>query len=332
MSVPMMVMTLAQPGKRSHYELAGVLIRLFLECHSSDATKLIIFGWEVLVVSKRLAAFLFLFVISTLGAQAQNNCFYCHATHPMSLRGLHRGGVAACDFCHTMHNSQDGSPADSEHPNGIAFLLVHSNPSDVCLICHDDLISHNFSSNPLNPGRMIGAGHNVIVPSRNVGPDDVLETSPGGSFPSDQFSCTSCYDPHGNRNFRMLYGDGGVAQHELFAYQVPAPDASGASIYHGYESNTRRTAYLALVPFEDQNMTINSDDGPTATSQVMCLTCHRAHASSAPDAGRWDFSITYLSDDGVASGSYPIEDPYTSPNQRSLCNKCHVKDFGDAPL
>ena len=58
----------------------------------------------------------------------------------------------------------------------------------------------------------------------------------------------------------------------------------------------------------------------------MCLTCHRAHASSGPNAGRWDFNITFLSEDGLESGSYPLPDPYADPAQRSLCNKCHVKD------
>jgi hypothetical protein len=61
----------------------------------------------------------------------------------------------------------------------------------------------------------------------------------------------------------------------------------------------------------------------------MCLTCHRAHASSAPDAGRWDFNVTLLHEDGDESGSYEIPDPYSSVNQRSLCNKCHKKDVDD---
>jgi hypothetical protein len=62
----------------------------------------------------------------------------------------------------------------------------------------------------------------------------------------------------------------------------------------------------------------------------MCLTCHRAHASSAADAGRWDFQVTLLHEDGAESGSYQIPDPYASTNQRSLCNKCHNKDEFDA--
>jgi cytochrome c553 len=89
------------------------------------------------------------------------------------------------------------------------------------------------------------------------------------------------------------------------------------------------TAYLAEVPFEDAANTTSSTAGPSATSQVSCITCHRAHATSAPDAGRWDFSVTLLHEDGVESGSYQIPDPYGDLNQRSLCNKCHNKDEFD---
>jgi hypothetical protein len=99
-----------------------------------------------------------------------------------------------------------------------------------------------------------------------------------------------------------------------------------------YNSGNPATSYLAAVPFEDAAMTVSSTAGPSATSQVSCISCHRAHASSAPDAGRWDFNVTWLSDDGVKSGSYAIPNPYPDvvpQTQRSLCNKCHVKDEGD---
>ncbi|PIV81028.1 hypothetical protein COW53_06515 [bacterium CG17_big_fil_post_rev_8_21_14_2_50_64_8] len=102
--------------------------------------------------------------------------------------------------------------------------------------------------------------------------------------------------------------------------------------YNGTEDQTgglAASAYLAEVPFEDAANTTSSTAGPGAGSQVSCITCHRAHASSAPDAGRWDFSVTLLEEDGAISGSYAIPDPYASPNQRSLCNKCHNKDAFD---
>jgi hypothetical protein len=104
------------------------------------------------------------------------------------------------------------------------------------------------------------------------------------------------------------------------------------------------TAYLALVPFERgtadrTTLDPTSTTGPAGSSNVMCLTCHRAHASAFKNAGRWDFTTELLAEshplatdggidgDDVAAKYYgrDIETDF-GPGQRSLCNKCHVQD------
>jgi cytochrome c553 len=118
----------------------------------------------------------------------------------------------------------------------------------------------------------------------------------------------------------------------------PSGSAMGgtrAGIYNLYNGSddlfggAAATAYLNEVPFEDPANTTISTAGPSGTSQVSCITCHRAHATSATDAGRWDHNVTFLEEDGHESGSYKIPNPYTV-FQRSLCNKCHIKDEFDA--
>ena len=39
-----------------------------------------------------------------------------------------------------------------------------------------------------------------------------------------------------------------------------------------------------------------STEGPDQNSNVMCLTCHRAHASPFAHDGRWDFQSTLLAE------------------------------------
>ncbi|MEW6602514.1 MAG: cytochrome C, partial [Nitrospirota bacterium] len=105
-------------------------------------------------------------------------------------------------------------------------------------------------------------------------------------------------------------------------------------------------SYLALVPFEsgteDRSMLVPSGrSGPDVSGRanVMCLTCHRAHASAFPFIGRWDFKATFIADshpktgDGGVSGSDVLHSYYGrnmtvqfGQYQRSLCNKCHMQD------
>jgi hypothetical protein len=95
-------------------------------------------------------------------------------------------------------------------------------------------------------------------------------------------------------------------------------------------SGTATDAYLPEVPFEDINndLTTRVQGAILGSSQVSCVTCHRAHATSAANAGRWDFQVTGLAEDGAESGSYTLPNPFDS-YQRSLCNKCHAQDEFD---
>jgi len=322
--------------------------------------------------------------------------------------GFHDGGVAVCGACHTMHNSQDGIHGDLGQQGGNSLLKINP-PSDLCLSCHADHFGSVMSSNSLNPlpergpgdfvfllesnindepmgggGPISGdhAGHNIKAPGHGLSSDGTYQTSPGGNYPAMNLKCTSCHDPHGNENYRMLRG---VGQNGPGRFFNPAPIAEGiplglsefetdffhnaytsgmsqwcANCHQDYLTNDHQIAgvgfkhpidttmdpsiiswygyyngsadptggdlsasYLAEVPFEDPANTLYSTGGPGAASRIMCLTCHRAHASSGPYSGRWDFNVATLGQDGVVSGSFPIPNPYPDPDQQPLCYKCH---------
>jgi len=113
----------------------------------------------------------------------------------------------------------------------------------------------------------------------------------------------------------------------------------------GNLNGSQGSAYLALVPFEtgiSDTMFLDpsSSSGPgPGNANVMCLTCHRAHASAFQNIGRWDFEVAFIADshpqfgDGGASGN-DVANSYYGRNmtaefgetQRQLCNKCHLKD------
>ena len=119
--------------------------------------------------------------------------------------------------------------------------------------------------------------------------------------------------------------------------------------YNAYLSSSKstgskETAYLFLVPFETGAKEASSLDprstaGPDPGANVMCLSCHRAHASAFRAIGRWDLDAHFLSRSHPAKGdtdasSADVMHSYYGldiaakfgTGQRSLCNKCHKKD------
>jgi hypothetical protein len=154
--------------------------------------------------------------------------------------------------------------------------------------------------------------------------------------------CANCH--------MAFWAPGGAGQHKH-----PAGNTSGLganNIFNNYNAYVKTgdvtgnvaDSYLSLVPFERQvsdptQLSSTSSRGPDGSSNVMCLTCHRAHVSAFPNSGRWDFEAELLvdshpqdTDAGAIAGdqlaSYYGRDIATvfDPEQRSLCNKCHLKD------
>ena len=119
-------------------------------------------------------------------------------------------------------------------------------------------------------------------------------------------------------------------------------DTYNRYIKTGDTTGTRETAYLALVPFErgesdagmlDPTSTVRPDNA----SNIMCLTCHRAHASAFKFAGRWDFTAELVvnshpsATDGGVTGNDVLYSYYGrnmatefGAGQRNLCEKCHT--------
>jgi hypothetical protein len=136
-------------------------------------------------------------------------------------------------------------------------------------------------------------------------------------------------------------------------------------VYNKYISSGNFAAvsanrYTSLVPFENSGIVGATPTGGTMAgltalaaatanpaaavfvastdSNVMCLSCHRAHASAFSSMGRWNFDDTFITNSTVLvdtqNRTAPVlERAYygrtktTFGNyQRSMCNKCHGKD------
>ncbi len=153
--------------------------------------------------------------------------------------------------------------------------------------------------------------------------------------------CGNCHTAFLHNNHRT----GGTSfQHPAGSNALFTPDT--LNFYNSYLrsgdfTGLGATAYLQFVPFERgtinlQQLDPNSTQGPDATANVMCLSCHRAHASAFPNIGRWDFTANLLVDSHPATGDVGASgsDPYYSyygrdiatdfgAGQGQFCEKCH---------
>ena len=104
--------------------------------------------------------------------------------------------------------------------------------------------------------------------------------------------------------------------------------------------------YDPLVPFarNESDRTALNPAAPAAAAAgdtVMCLSCHRAHASAFDNILRWDNQVEFIAESRILNQvgtSVPTESAYYANGatvdivatygdwQRQLCNKCHVKD------
>ncbi len=137
-----------------------------------------------------------------------------------------------------------------------------------------------------------------------------------------------------------------------------------ANIYNAYVKSgdltgAQSASYTSLVPYEEGTKVIATlsahntvKTGPSSgTENVMCLSCHRAHASGWSSMTRWNNKNEFLTvagefpgidavdaeakggqyNNGMTQGQYKAAMYDRSPTsfafaQRSLCNKCHAKD------
>jgi hypothetical protein len=158
-----------------------------------------------------------------------------------------------------------------------------------------------------------------------------------------------------------MHSDAGVLRHPTEQVMSGANQGPyGSYVKSGDMTGVIASSYLSLVPYEEgltySTANINTlkshaqtDDsslgGPTGAATVMCLSCHRAHASGFMDMTRWQNNGEFI----VSNGLYPGTDnsesalarghssqetaaAYYNRNvtkfsayQRSFCNKCHER-------
>ena len=204
-------------------------------------------------------------------------------------------------------------------------------------------------------GKTFTAVFNAVVPSTYNRSEAVTATRVAyGAGISDW--CATCHpDMHSGSSSKMTH---------------PVNQGLGSSVAANYNAyigsgnmaGTSTTSYDSIVPFQTDNTTdyaalkllaVNdgsNKNGPASSDRVMCLSCHRAHATGWEYMGRWNNAGELIAVDGVWPGTdsastvanlpkwaqgrtvaettkaYNDTTMHYATYQRSLCNKCHAKD------
>jgi hypothetical protein len=231
-----------------------------------------------------------------------------------------------CESCHDPHGSVDGGTAAGTFP-----------------------ISVSGSYGDIPPAGTIAGNYRLL---RDFGAADAPIAVVDGWVETDTDHvaygqgmsewCASCHGAFINTNLKHPSGNG---------QGLNGGSSSTAANYNAYVktglfTGSQTTSYTALVPFERQETDtatllagVTSTEGPAGGENVMCLTCHRAHASAFNNSTRWNMETEFLAHGyptlvELAPEVTDITTLYYGRDivgefgeyQRSLCNKCHVKD------
>lgn len=257
-------------------------------------------------------------------------------THAQSPGGSYNSSVLGCNSCHDPHGktnkglpvsdsgSYGGTPAKGTTLGNYRLLGGLSYKGGKQTVGYS--FNYNTPVAKQNPGIKYGQSDTSHVDY--------------GSGMSEW--CGNCHEAYLN-NEHNKSGGSGFGHPAGNARRLEQKMISNYNTYikTGDFSGNAATAYLALVPFERGIKDVNflnptSTQGPYASSNVMCLTCHRAHASAFKNIGRWDFGASLIVNSHPAAGDAGVtgNDVFYSyygrnitaqfgSGQRQFCEKCH---------
>lgn len=294
---------------------------------------------------------------------AADTSFVADTDNTIAPGGTFPAANLACTSCHDPHGGvrrlSDGTYANVTHSPGASNAPVIASGS------------YNNSVAPA-AGQAVGAYR--LLRGLN-------DTTQGVTFAGVAIAIApSTYNQSEATNqVRVAYGASGSdtwgnwcatchpAMHSSGNYVHPIDQSLGSDVANNYNAYVKSgdltgsatTSFTSLVPFAENTGDIptlqghakNTNaylNGPGSSDKVMCLTCHRAHASGFTEALRFNvegefmiYNSTYPGTDttptvpqfargrlGAETQAAYYDRPVTAfaSYQRVLCNKCHAKD------
>jgi hypothetical protein len=290
----------------------------------------------------------------------------------LSPGGTYPVGSLGCDSCHNPHNtlSRDTSTAGLPVSGSGSYGAAPAPGTSVGV--YRLLAGINYTipiAGGLTSPAFINAAPTAVAPVTYNAVDNAVTTQVRVAYGTSMSEwCANCHLDIYNAQADASTTHRHVASN-VALLTTPAPDGTvPATVYNAYINSghvtggTVATSYLALVPYElgvsdiptlltyaqgGAQIGVNAQTGPSLGSEnVMCLSCHRAHASGFDNMMRFDVAQTFITDPTGSSYSftsptlgavpdstgyyqaayYGLPATFFGPSQRVLCNKCHAKD------
>jgi predicted CXXCH cytochrome family protein len=279
--------------------------------------------------------------------------------NPTAPGGTFTSAQLACTSCHDMHGKGRWTTAGTYSKTSGAIWTSGSYGAIPTTISGENLSTGVY--------RMLRAGDTVVGGATFPATPPVAVVNSNYNR-SEFFTQTRTVYGSGMSDFcgtchPDMHTTAGISRH-------PTGQTMSGTVTSNYNSYVKTgvmtgsptTSYLSLVPFEEgltyTTANINTlkshaqtDDsvlnGPgsgtvPATATIMCLSCHRAHASGWSSMFRWNKDVQTI----TVAGAYPtgndagygrtlieVSKAYYDYNvtkfssyQRQLCNKCHAMD------
>lgn len=262
-------------------------------------------------------------------------------TNTTAPGGTYPSASLSCSSCHDAHGQVDGGTGAGTAAISGSGSYGAAEPTDGSILGNYRLLGDTAY---IPPGQ--------ATPFTNGAPIARALNVSGGSYGGDVDYGSGMSEWCANCHPQFLVGSSTAYKHpsgndvhlngvNVFAANYNSYKASGDF------TNTQATAYDPLVPIERGvttgawDLDVASTFGADGSSNIMCLTCHRAHGSANQNAGRWDFETEFIAE-SAALEAIDLDQAVIAPyygdgakidvvatygsHQRSLCNKCHVQD------
>jgi predicted CXXCH cytochrome family protein len=297
-----------------------------------------------------------------------DKCAACHRIHTGQAPKLLKSGPTIADFCYSCHgNGGPGSDLAVSEGTYYGGTTPGSPYGDKTASTTVGLRAGGFVKARINTQDPTITG---IDPTVTIGVLPVAQTVNSwhaidgttagtmwgngaigsGAGPSYALSCTSCHDPHGNGNYRILRGtpEGSNAATPVNITDQPDPKTYTTDNYFqmgitGMTIKKDTSTWCSQCHTRYSQSDFTHAESPTGDpifayqhksngfratgeSNVACITCHAAHGSNAQMPGAYSSTVPWPGGGLVNPSNDTQRASLLKMDNRGMCRKCHSLD------